>query len=296
MRGTEVRLRDAAGASPYYAELYEWRHSFRVRRLDYLEVHAIVGGRGRQLTVHRTTGDRHLTSLGPGQMFLFRPCDDQAIEVAPRGLATVAVAFPLADWQAFAGFAGLDSRWSDSVPPPAARFDPADADMRRAFDDVLAHFELGPVRLDLVRFWSSVIPRILPPARRLPPGATAPDWFTRSLDAMRDEHNLRAGLPRLIELAHVSTQHLSASTRRFLDKTPTEAVNAIRLEHAAVLLGTTQQSIAAIAARCGFSSAAYFSNCFRTAYFESPRSYRQRANPPSRTPSHGNPNPPGVSR
>jgi AraC-like DNA-binding protein len=54
-------------------------------------------------------------------------------------------------------------------------------------------------------------------------------------------------------------------------------VTELRLRHAAILLSTTSESIGSIARRCGFTSVAYFSTCFRREHGLTPREYRARA-------------------
>ena len=56
-----------------------------------------------------------------------------------------------------------------------------------------------------------------------------------------------------------------------------------RLERALELLRTTDEDVAAIAARCGFGSATWFIRCFRRAHGTTPgawrRAWRQAADP-----------------
>jgi AraC-like DNA-binding protein len=91
-----------------------------------------------------------------------------------------------------------------------------------------------------------------------------------------DGTHLRAGVPRLCELAAVSAAHLSRSMREHYGTTPTDFVTGLRLQRAAELLDTTSESVTRIAHRCGFSSQSYFTRCFRAAYGVPPREYRRR--------------------
>lgn len=56
--------------------------------------------------------------------------------------------------------------------------------------------------------------------------------------------------------------------------TVTNYIRTQRLEHARRLLEKTEESIRHIAISCGFIDAAYFTNCFKTAYNISPTKYR----------------------
>jgi AraC-like DNA-binding protein len=94
---------------------------------------------------------------------------------------------------------------------------------------------------------------------------------------MARERNLALGVPRLTELACVSPAHLSRTFRAYFGTTPTEWVNARRLERAADLLRTTQDPIAAIALRCGFENLPYFYRRFTAHYKTTPLAHRQEA-------------------
>jgi AraC-like DNA-binding protein len=94
---------------------------------------------------------------------------------------------------------------------------------------------------------------------------------------MRDEHNLQGGLPRLRELAGVSRAHLSRSLKASCQHTPTEFVNRLRVERAAILLATTTDEIGEIAIACGFTTLSYFYRRFGERYHLSPRAYRLQA-------------------
>ena len=58
-------------------------------------------------------------------------------------------------------------------------------------------------------------------------------------------------------------------------QTPTDFIRTIRLEKAETLLRTTTKSIAEIADLTGFSSATYFTKCFKQAYGVLPKNYKR---------------------
>ena len=134
--------------------------------------------------------------------------------------------------------------------------------------------------LDLVEFWTNMLPRFVLPRfganGRADSGRDSPPWLRSALDAMRSEDNLRGGVPRLLELAHVSPAHLWRTARRIHGVTPSELVRQLQIRHASMLLGTTDDSIGSVGARAGFASASHFSKAFRRAHSMSPREYRTR--------------------
>jgi AraC-like DNA-binding protein len=209
---------------------------------------------------------------------MLRPIDDvQFVETAPAGLSTLYVSFSDADWEVFAGLVGIDPAWLAVPDLPMVSFDPGNNAVLRSFDLAVQRFRDSPTPLDLVQFWLSVTPVLFPAFGRRHSGVGAPAWIVSALDAMRDEDNLRQGLSRLLDLAHVSASHLSVTVRKYFGKTPTELVADLRLRHAARLLSTTIESVRSIAQRCGFDNVTYFSTCFRRVHHLSPREYRSRS-------------------
>jgi AraC-like DNA-binding protein len=276
MVATQHRFADAAGPAPFYAGRViisgHWR---TLRRIDYFEVFAVVGGGGSH-TVSSDSQPGVSEQLLPGRMFLFRPRDEQTIEAGPHGLTIAHVNFPVSSWQSFTSLAAIEPFWLTSQEPPQAEFDPADPAVLEPFELAVERFRNGPTQLDLIRFWLDIIP-VLESSWRDHRELHAPEWLLSGIDALQDEANLRHGVPRLQQLSHVSPSSLSRAVRQFFGMTPTELVSRMRLQHAALLLSTTKASVGAISDRCGFSSQQYFSTCFRRSYLVSPREYRSRA-------------------
>jgi AraC-like DNA-binding protein len=268
-------LAQIRGAPFYAAEPTLWDDQYPHTHYDYVEIMAIVGGEG----LHRIDADDGSTRterLEPGQLFLFRPRDQHhLIGLGEQGVSVFNVAFPIPTWHAFIALAGLGDSWSTAADPPMVRFTPGDPAVMRPFETAIARYRDRPTEVDLIRFWADIVPLLLPSTRGHEGGAT-PVWLSRSVDQFRDERELRGGVSRLRELSHVSATHLSRAVRQHFGMTPTELVGHFQLEHAALLLGTSQDDIAAISERCGFSSPSYFSKRFREAHAMSPRQYRQR--------------------
>ncbi len=224
---------------------------------DFHEFMGVLSGCGEHLLI---TGAE---PLEPGDVVLVRSQDQHAVRgAAPDGLEFINIAFPSSVWQGF-----LDLTRT-SCP---TRFHSQRA--LSAFSHALERFQNEPTSYDLVRFWIDLLQHVIPDA----PERGVPDWLGKACTAMRSEANLRAGLPRLLELAAVSPAHLSRSMRSSYGLTPTEFVTDLRLEHAASLLAATNLSIAAIADRCGYASQSYFTRCFSAAHEVSPRDFRNRS-------------------
>jgi AraC-like DNA-binding protein/mannose-6-phosphate isomerase-like protein (cupin superfamily) len=271
------RLRIAAitGGRPYHATLARLPPGMHGSTLhghaDFYEFMGVLRGRGR----HRLQST--VQGLSSGDLVVIRPGDRHAFSASqPEGLQFVNVAFPATAWRRFLVLAGSSALagWDDAPLPVRQRFRGAERlRLERAFQRVLAGSTDGPSALDLVAFWLALA-ELVHDEETQGGEPQRPPWLTQACAAMRDEENLRGGLPRFVELASVSQAYLSRTVRACYGKTPTEMVTELRVEHAAALLATTSLSITQIAGRCGFSSPSYFTRCFHTARGVSPRAYR----------------------
>lgn len=98
-----------------------------------------------------------------------------------------------------------------------------------------------------------------------------PEWLSELLESMKERGNFVAGLPRLLELSGYSQEYVNRSFRRYLNLTPTQYVNRLRLKLAAELLKDTEINIASVAAECGFNNLSHFYAEFNRVYGTSPR-------------------------
>lgn len=274
-----LRFGDITSGEPYHAALASvgyvlGERSFPHSHADFYELMYVVSGRGAQ----RVAGTE--LAMRPGVLSLARPHDrHQFLATDREPLRFVNIAFPVTMWRAFTDLAAVEQAadWDRSPTPPLVRIDPPDGEVAAECHRALEVFQRGPSVVDLIRLWTVVLPALA--GRDAGTGGTAgrPTWLTRACAAMNAEENLRAGLPRLVELAAVSHGHLARSMRTHYGCTPVEHVTELRLAHAALLLATTAEAVGRIADRCGYDSISYFSRCFRQRYELSPRQYRAAA-------------------
>ncbi|MFG1625922.1 AraC family transcriptional regulator [Kribbella sp. NPDC049227] len=270
-----LRFESHAFGRPYHAARVRIAARARDTELhthaDFHELMGVVSGSGEHLL---TTGTQ---SLVAGDVVLVRPQDRHAVRgAAPDGLEFVNVAFPSSAWQGFLDLTRTNptGSWATARGPVAFHTPAAIA----VFEHALDRFQDEPGAYDLMRFWIDLLPLVSPEELASPAGTpTAPDWLSKACRSMRAEENLRGGVPRLLELSGVSPAHLSRSMRAAYGRTPTAFVADLRVEHAASLLAATNQPVAAIAARCGFTSQSYFTRCFTAAHQLSPRDFRRRS-------------------
>jgi AraC family cel operon transcriptional repressor len=112
-------------------------------------------------------------------------------------------------------------------------------------------------------------------AENKPPNA--PDWLDTACREIRKEGHLALGLGSFYRLARRSPDHVARACRAHLGISPTEIVNAARLEHAAARLSGTDYTILDIAHDCGLPNLAHFYKLFSARFGTTPRRYRLQA-------------------
>lgn len=105
----------------------------------------------------------------------------------------------------------------------------------------------------------------------------APDWLDTACREIRKEGHLAPGLESFYRLAGRSPDHVARACRAHLGISPTEIVNAARLEHAAARLSATDDTILDIAHDCGLPNLAHFYKLFSARFGTTPRRYRMQA-------------------
>ncbi len=108
--------------------------------------------------------------------------------------------------------------------------------------------------------------------------AALPRAVERALDFMLDRvarGKVRFDLQAVARAAGVTPQHLCRAFRRELDASPIECAHLMRVEHAASVLERTDQTLAEVAERFGYSSAFHFSRVFKQVYGLPPSDYRR---------------------
>ena len=105
------------------------------------------------------------------------------------------------------------------------------------------------------------------------PKAAIPQWLAELIGQMCMPENFIMGLPRLLDLSHLSQEHLTREFRRCLDLTPTEFINLKRLSYAAELINSGAQDMTDVCFACGFNNLSYFYSCFKKQYGCPPKKF-----------------------
>jgi len=147
----------------------------------------------------------------------------------------------------------------------------------------LLRFDLGnpatlPVVVPMVEllvrlFVNQLVSGAEPRAPRLPEAVERAVLFIRR--HVDDDPGRPLRLAELARIAHVTPQHLCRLFKDALGLGPIECAQALRIELASTVLERTDQGLAEIADRFGFSSQFHFSRTFKQSYGMSPSAYRK---------------------
>jgi AraC family cel operon transcriptional repressor len=93
------------------------------------------------------------------------------------------------------------------------------------------------------------------------------------VEIFRQEKPGHLNLRNFIAMAGKTQEHLTRCMKRYYAETPTDFINRLRIQHAAVLLREKKLKTYEIIYALGFHSQPYFNKCFRKYYGLSPSAY-----------------------
>jgi AraC family transcriptional regulator, dual regulator of chb operon len=109
-------------------------------------------------------------------------------------------------------------------------------------------------------------------------GFSPPAWLRKAIaSCAASAEQLELGVAALVQNTGKSPEHISRECRKWLNKTPTDVVNELRLDHAANQLTHTNLSIVGIAQSVGFLNMSHFYRLFRTRFSLTPAEHRSAA-------------------
>lgn len=215
--------------------------------------------------------------LEVGQLVFMRPQDRHALQAAPEsGGRILNVMFRQSTGDHLRQRYGDEMAgrffWSTGEFPDSLRL--AGPQRERAVNAMLtlqsSHRSLAKIEHFLLSMMTHVLDATALAVER------APDWLIKAAHAARDPRVFRRGSDGLIEMAGRSHEHVCRATRRHFGLSPTQYINRIRIQHAAMLLAGTGRPVSEVAEEVGLENVSYFHKLFRQQYGTTPRSYRER--------------------
>lgn len=247
-------------------------HAARYHDHDFHELFWVTRGEG----VHLLNGQP--VSLQTGRLYLVRPQDRHHVTGAVGApLLIFNLAFPSRNWAEVRRryYAGRKDEFENA----AARREGWTLEARA--QAALAQWAErlatpGWPRVLLDGFLMELPQLLQAPARNAEP---VPEWLARARREIARPEHFSAGTPAFARLAGRSPSHVARAAVRWLKQTPTDIVNAARLDYSARQLTETTRPILEIALDCGLNNLSHFYGLFRKRYGVSPRKYRLQAHP-----------------
>ena len=100
--------------------------------------------------------------------------------------------------------------------------------------------------------------------------------FQKVISEMNKLENAKRGLDAFLELSNYSRTQLWRLSLKYLNTTPTEFINSVRIKHAYNLIAYTELSFEAISAEVGFSSFSHFIQLIKKNYGTTPLKLRKK--------------------
>ena len=238
---------------------------------DFHELFWVTRGRGEHLLNGRTE------PLAAGRLYLIKPKDRHHVtgsDAAP--LRILNLAFPSRRWTE------VRRRY---FPRERDVYERSPADRAWLLDaraqSALVHWAgrlatAGRPRVVLDGFLMELPLLLQEPVKGAKP---VPEWLEGARRAMVGPEQFAGGTVALARLAGRSPSHVARAAVRWYGQTPTELVNAARMDFSARQLSETGRPIVEIALDCGLHNLSHFYALFRNRFGVSPRRYRLQAHP-----------------
>lgn len=243
----------------------------RPPRLHSQDFHELLWVQNGTVRLHTPAGKRDLTE---GDLLFISP--DQLHGLQGRGEAAIVVSLAIrpgiirAMGNRHDDLQGM-AFWAAPAAPAIAHLD-----MRQLASLNTAALQLDRSarrKLDLEAFLLPLLVGLDTPPAGL--ANDAPDWLAAACSAARKPDVFREGAAGFVTAAGRAHPHVSRSMRRFMGTTPSEYINAIRMDHAARQLTGTSDTISEIAEGCGLPNLSHFHKLFLETHGETPQRYRK---------------------
>lgn len=256
----------------YASFITDRRQLVRIHCHSYYEIFIVAQGNGTHFI------NSVSEPLAPGALYFIRPDDVHCYLDVTSNFKIINIIVPEDAFNQLCVYLG-DAFRSDLLTP---KNPPHIQVSMKEFKAILTELEQLVLTKKILRQKSDVFFRItvfglltkyfiLAPQKNT--GRT-PEWLRwLSLEMLKKE-NFVEGLPALYRLSGKSVEHLSRACRKYLQKSPTQLINDIRLEYVVNQLQNTDEKVIAICSDAGFDSLSHFYHIFKQAYGMSPNQFR----------------------
>ena len=247
--------------------------STRLHRHDFYEVFLIAQG---EITHHINGQVQHLTS---GSLILIRPDDAHCFsQTEHKNCELINVAFLTPIFDAVVSFLELQ-RHLFATPELPLMKQLNSGDKKRLQEHLqywgrLSYRDALTARRNLRALLAQIVSEHFASAA-VQISEPMPPWLHQVIVEMKKQEHFIEGRVALLRLAKRTPEYVGRVFQQYLDKTPSQFINDLRLDYAGDLLLHTEQSPTEIAFEAGFGNVSYFYQLFKARWGCSPNQFRK---------------------
>ena len=257
----------------HYAILSSFQNTKFPHSHDFFEFFLVVEGK-QELDINE-----YSMTLGPGALVLIRPNDLHSRRYIENGYH-INIAFSSAIAKSLFEYLGngypSEQLLLPEIPPPYVTLNKTESDriqkrMKELYavsltDTDLQRTKLRTLILDIfVHYFSKSINQ----------GPERESWFEHLIHEMEKPSNLSEGLPAMLRISKKSHEYLCRVFKQYLNLTPTQYINDLRLNYAANYLIHSDIPILDICMTAGFDNLSHFYHLFKNKYNITPKQFRE---------------------
>ena len=260
-----------------YASIIQNPQQLKIRHShDYFELFMV----NRGSAIHKANGEAQ--SISRGSIVLVRPEDSHFYERMSPAFQIINMLVPSLTMMSVFEYLGPSfqpERLLDCRLPVISNLDLDDYEhVLIQFEQLVLDNQIRGSRSDaLFRFTLISVLFNCFPVNRAEGTSDIPSWLHGLCLEMMKEAHFVEGLPALYRIANKSKEHISRSFRRYLDRTPTDFINDLRLDASARKIVSTESKIVDICGEVGFDSVSHYYHLFLKKFGMSPKDFRNRA-------------------
>lgn len=216
----------------------------------------------------------HRETLSEGDTVFIRPDDCHALRGRGDETHLVSVAFCPDMIKTLAARHRLKGQLFWSTGPLPVKFR-RDARQLAVLSRRALTLEAGArTALSAEAFLLPLISELFSSKPQLPKGA--PGWLIDACHAAQTPDIYRKGAAGLVRASGKSHAHVSRSFQKYIGQTPSNYINRIRMDHAAISLAGMSDDLTDIALECGIANLSHFHRLFREHHGMTPAQYRRK--------------------